>query len=391
MKGFAAEPGTLARVLVLSLAIGLLATNGCAVKSAPPKLELAASASAPVRALYDEGTAAFQAGDLKKAQERYQAALNHARGLKDEAGIGLSLVGIGRVHVSLKEYPQALGALSAALSYFRETKNLSAKGLTLYFLGLAHAGMENTQSAIEVFDRALAIGDTLLERASEQERLTILTVRGSVFFSQAVAHQKLGQFTEAVKSYRKAAKDDQTVGNQQMAARALYLAAYLTRSDLKAPQQAIELYSEALSLLQKLGMVTEAAWTVHGLGKAFEELGEYEKALANYRAFLQRLRSGDLKANPLLEPEIIAGMGYIYRWLGRYEEAIEHFYAAGVKYREAQDAEGEADPLIQLAEVFFWLADTNPTFSTRLHNCQFFEGKGSQGRVNTRVRVSKCL
>jgi len=382
------------RSLSVLLIVAATATAGCAAQTID-RPGSAPTMSPPVFALYNEGAAAFRAGDFRRAQEKYQAALDEARSLGDERGTGFSLAGLGAAHQALREYPRALEFISAAVPYFERTENLAAEGLALGAIGEVHLQMASNAEAIAFFDRSLAIGEKVLANASEQERISILAVRANVLGQKAVAHQNLEQFDEAVENYRRAAADYRVVENPNMAGTALWLAGTISRLKVKAPHLALELLSEASALLEETGKVAEVvsvrlelglayedagkfhdaadAFTeaikmadrkgLYGLvvdgylrlGQALESLGQFEGALASYEAAFQRLRNDN--GEPLHQAEFLYLKGSIYRVLSQYEEAVEHFHAAAVKYREAQQLKGEADALTRLAEIFFWLAD----------------------------------
>ena len=393
----ARQPWLAVYVVGLVVTATALSTGVCAAQSGHVKVGYPPTMTPPVLALYNEGATAFRAGDFPKAQKKYQAALEQARLLGDERGIGASLAGLGAVYQALQEYPKALEFFSATVPYFKRTKNLAAEGWALAAIGEVHAQMGNDANAIEFFDRALAIGERVLAKASEQEKLGILALRARVLGQKGMAHEALEQFIEAVESYRQAAADFHMVGNRENAGMVLWEAGQIARLKMKAPRQAIGLLAEAWPLLQETGRVVDAisarlalAWayfeagdyqeaeavasevvkvakrerlpalTMEGYlvsGVAFDVLGELEQVLTQYQAALHWLREGDVKGVSRLESRILTFKGRVHRLLSQYEEAIEHFHAAAAKYREAEDAKSEADVLTDLAEVFFWLAD----------------------------------
>lgn len=406
-------------MVMATLGNGVVHTIHAEVRPAPPM-------TAPVLALLNEGGAAFQAGDLRKAREKYQAALEQARRLRDELGIGLSLAALGAVHQALQEYPQALEFLSAALPYFTPTGNFTAEALLR--IAQVHIQIGNHAGVIEAADQGLAIVEKLLVRASERETLGLLSLRARFLGARAMAQEQLGQFLEAVESYRRAAADLQRVGNPEMAGTGLQIAARIAREQMHAPREAAALWAEAASLLHEAGRVADAAWArlelgwshreagnlreaaraftevikvaereglaklvVYGyeqLGSLFEGLGEFEQALMHYQTALQRLRAGDWKGEPRLEAEILFLMGRIYRLLSQYEEAIEHLHTAAVKYREAQDAKGEAAALTQLAETFLWVGDAKTAIQ---HYKQALELYKAAGDLPKQVEVLAAL
>src|SRR5207249_3595542 len=129
------SPSSTAKVITLSGALALVCVLGCTITSVSPKIDPARSMTAPVQAVYAEAAAAAQAGDSKLAGEKYEAALEQARNLGDEAGIGFSLASLGAVNGQLGKFTEAIETLGAAVPYFTRTGNLAAEGLTLVVIG----------------------------------------------------------------------------------------------------------------------------------------------------------------------------------------------------------------------------------------------------------------
>jgi tetratricopeptide (TPR) repeat protein len=213
-------------VRVIILACILLILYGCTVTSAPPEtgLNLNPTMSPPVIALYGEGDAAFATGDFQNAKEKHEAALKEAESLEDEPGVAFNLFALGVDYGSLKVYLQACESLSKALPYFTKTQNLRMQASTLGSLGEVYFQMGNDASAIEAFDQALAITPKLLEKASDADKQVIFLVQANALNSKAQAHNKLGQSTQAVQSYRDAASYFEKVGKKAEAASALWFA-----------------------------------------------------------------------------------------------------------------------------------------------------------------------
>jgi CHAT domain-containing protein len=375
----------------------LLVISGCATNRAQQQAQQApARASATVSALYNEAAAFFQQEDFERALEKYRAALEQARITQDSPGIGLSLGGIGVTHQALKEYSQALDSYTAALSYFRNSQNLAAEGLTLVAIGEVQVQQGNDAMAIEAFAQALAVGENLLAKATDQEKILILPYRANVLSQKAAAHRRLKQTEEAVGAYEAAAVDFRALGKLNLVGVALWEAAYV-RLQAGTPEQAEKLYSDAFPIFQNLGEVKNATSVQLGIGmsqidagknsdavktltgvvetaeregfselltdaygqlaQAFEGLGEFGQALRNHGAFIQRLRVSDRNNKLADESTALVRMGKIYHGLSQYEKAIEHFRLALVNYRRTKDVKGEANALVQLGDVFGWLGD----------------------------------
>jgi CHAT domain-containing protein len=107
-------------ILGWTLAIVTLALGGCAVKAGHPEASPAPPIAASVSALVNEGDAAFRAGELSKASEKYQAALQGAGSLRDSPGTVASLFGLARVADASGEFDQALTTYQNALELLRQ-------------------------------------------------------------------------------------------------------------------------------------------------------------------------------------------------------------------------------------------------------------------------------
>ena len=383
---------------VLIVAVALVCMVGCNITSVSPTIDPARRMTAPVQALYAEATAAFQTGDFEKAGVKYQLALERARILKDEAGVGSSLAMLGSVHHALKQYSKALEFYSAALPHFAAANNRSPEAFTLRQIGDVHRQMGNYNMALQAFDRSLTIWDDLFAKGNTEEKLDITRERAPILFFKAGAHENLGQLAEAVKTYSDAAADFQTTGELKTAGSALWGAAEASMK-MSEWQNATNFYADAFSLFQKVGDLPDATWTkwglglallrggdfeeaaaaftkvieiaereklsdllaegYFGLGEALERSSDFEKALASYRSALRHVRAGNWENKAKLEAGTLLHMGGLHRWLSQYEEAIEHLRAAALKYRDLGNAAAQADSLAQLAEIFFWVAEPN--------------------------------
>src|SRR5439155_4066361 len=130
--------------------------------------------------------------DFQKAREKYQAALDQARVLEDLPGIGFNLAAIGAAQQTLKEYDQALESFKSALPYLKASRNVPAEALTFAAVGEVETQLGHDALAIEAFQQALVIAETLLEKASDPDKLLIFSHREKVLFRQAQAYERLG-------------------------------------------------------------------------------------------------------------------------------------------------------------------------------------------------------
>ena len=147
MKGDSRLLRILPSARILLAPIILLIFNGCAVNNASAETASRLTIPSPVEDLHTEGAAATQRGDLQAARQKYEAALKLSKTMYNTAAEALTLVKIGEVE-------------------FR---------------------MGNDASAIEALDQALAIGQALLQGASEEEKQIIVSYRAEGIYLKAEA------------------------------------------------------------------------------------------------------------------------------------------------------------------------------------------------------------
>src|SRR5262245_58705789 len=225
------------------------------------------SISFPLRNLYLEAIAAFRNKDFPKAREKYEALLEEATKVGDKAGIGLALAGLGAVDHALQNYALALESFKQAPPYLATTGVPELEGWAYAALGTVHLQLRNPRDALDAYDKALAIGDVLLAKASEGEKLGILLVRAQVFNQRSQAYELLEEFDLAAKNSTLEARDFEQMGNKQAQAAALWKAGILLYKARK-PQAAIDSYAKSTKLFEETGETENALWTLLGLGWA---------------------------------------------------------------------------------------------------------------------------
>ena len=382
-------PRLLSRLRILCL----LAIYGCS----------AGGLTARVADFLDQGRNALGANNFGRAQEQFQNGFTEAQRTGDHEGMGYTLDGLGDIHRARKEYEQALQKYQEALPFFSKARNRFMEALTLQQIGGVKRELGNDQEAVALFDKAISIWNDLFGATGTRETDKAgLTSRAGAYFSRANSHNNLRQFHEAVRDYRVAATHYRLVGDQGMAGLNLWFAADISNDELRQSDGAIELYTEAIPLLdaagnlksansarlrlgliylyvrksgyaekaakvfgealsiaEKQGLSKDLSDAHFGLARAFEMRAEFDKALTHYQAMLKQDQL--LGAGDYTNPNNFGFYGVkakIYRHLGKYEEAIENFSAALLKLREIKDEKGEAGVSTMLAETYVSIDDS---------------------------------
>ncbi len=263
------------------------------------------------------------------------AAVNEAlviyQTLGDATGEATALDRLGMVQVNLGHPHQGLATLQQALELRRSLANVLGEAETLMYLGIALVGQgdtgvarENLQVALERHEETendyytaltlVYLGLTTLQVDVEQglklmeQGVTVaekIDHRPTVAIAQSIlghVYQAQGQLAQATESFSAALVIAETAGNQsflkntqgQLAALLMTLGNQYSEQD--QPQQAIDVYQQALSVIKQLGDALEPSVlgnVYRSLGHSYHQLGKrlyteekFEKALENYQQAL---------------------------------------------------------------------------------------------------------
>ncbi|MBX2821578.1 MAG: tetratricopeptide repeat protein [Rhodothermaceae bacterium] len=119
-------------------------------------------------------------------------------------------------------------------------------------------------------------------------------------------------------------------------------------------QIAIEHGIRTRQLIQKLGDRVQEAWTLHGFGLCYQEMGLEEEALANYKESLQIFEE-EQELNGIARA--LTNIGCIYSKQNKYEEALAIHEKCLSIFRECDNKSGEARALNDLGSVHLHLGE----------------------------------
>ncbi len=383
------------RAIAISCCVAALSAIGCSVPGTLPQILFS---DEQVLAGIKEGQSAMLAGNAQLAEETLLDALKHAQAKQDDAGIAVIHGHLGYIYQETGRHKEALDAWVVALPYVRTIRHRALEAEILGELAWAEDELGNAESALTSYNQSLKIWDEVLSDASEPERQLQLKRHALTLFRKADAHKKLVQYVESVNSYRRAAQDYKSIGDDDGAGVSLWLAATIVEEKLMDQEQAMGLYAEAVPLLLAANNRESAGLASVSLGKmyiaagkfseareillnaitlgeslnlsavvfsanyalatAFDNGGEFDQALPHYEAVIEQIRKGEYKEK---DNEIylyaLKRAAFIYTILSKYDLAIQYWRTAAIKYGERADTEMEADTHTQLAELYVSLGD----------------------------------
>ncbi len=181
----------------------------------------------------------FNTGQFKQAQRYYNELVDIDEKSGDKSALAVSLFNLGHANASLKEYKHAERNFKLSLALSKELNDKSGMAFTLKAMGVNAQAQLDFDSAREYLNEAL-----LGFEATNDE------------MQAAAVHRHLGDIAQDEQQY----------------------------------ELAIQEYEAALPALANNRFNMPLLRTYRGLSKAYEQLGNYEKAFANHHVYTQLLK-----------------------------------------------------------------------------------------------------
>lgn len=217
----------------------------------------------------------------QKSREFGEKALELARknNWRLQIGYGLNIIGLSLLFDS--DFDSAMIYLIQAREIFEELHNNEGIASSLVNIGSIYTNLGNTDKAIENFQAALNIYETLNNSLDAPES------SGGYNRDIAAVHNNLGsQFSK---------KEDQ--------------------------QKALQYYQKAILILEKIGADRELVQALNNAGTALFELGRFDDALAHYTRSLAIAEKGGDKNGLLIS---LNNLGRVYSGLKQFDLAGRH-------------------------------------------------------------------
>ncbi|MEM9219265.1 MAG: tetratricopeptide repeat protein [Cyanobacteria bacterium P01_F01_bin.150] len=284
------------------------------------------------------GIAQISIGELDRALEILQQALEIYQTLGDRAGEGQVFKNLGNIYWIQEDYETALGYQRQALAIAREVQDSDLEARSLSNIGLAHRDLGNSEEELKALQQAFAI--VLADQNSELLK-NILTQLRITLFQQ-------GEYQQLVDYAHQMLRLAREVGDRLAESWALEALA-LAHHNLEQYQQAIDLYEQQLTIVRKLHDQTGEGRALGNLGAAYADLEQNEQAIDFYKQSLSIAREiGDRS----MEGRALGNLGRVYTSLAQYEQAIDFYEQRLAITRELGDRAKERLTLNNLGVVY---------------------------------------
>jgi tetratricopeptide (TPR) repeat protein len=244
------------------------------------------------------GVISYYSGELEKALEYYEKALELDEGLGIKEGIAKDLGNIGIVY-------RIRGELDKALEYFEKVLELD-------------------------------------EELGRKEGIAIQ------FGNIGIIYRIKGELDKALEYYEKALELDEEVGRKEGIAADFgnIGSVYSTKGEL---DKALEYCKKALELNEGLGRKEGIAIQLRNIGDVYYTRGELDKALEYYEKALKLNEGLGKKEGIAIQ---LRNIGDVYYTRGELDKALEHYEKASKIYKEMGIRIGTARTLTNIGDIF---------------------------------------
>ncbi len=250
-----------------------------------------------------------QALQICREMDYCEQALSISREIGDHGEEATTLSHLGEVYSALGKKKQALDYYEQALQLYKEVGDRSGEGWTLNNLGKVYDGLWQKEEALAYFGQALSIRREVGDRLGEGRTLKNL---GRVYFD-------LGQKERALASLGK------TLNNLGQ-----------VYAGMGQKERALEYLGRALTIRREVGDHGGEATTLNDLGKLYADLGQQEQALKCYQQALKMRRDTDDREG---EGTTLHNLGVFYFKQEKYDVALASFMLAKSIFEEVQGPE----------------------------------------------------
>jgi CHAT domain-containing protein/tetratricopeptide (TPR) repeat protein len=233
--------------------------------------------------------------------------------------------------------PTALIIVTPPHALAQTTQNGKAKAEQLNQQGIQQYKRAEYQQALESFQEALVLFQSVGDRSSEGKSLNNI---GFIYNS-------LGQYPEALKFYQQALTIYKEVRDRPQQGITLNNIG-LIYSNNRQYDEAFKFYQQALAISKSIGDRSGEGTTFNNIGLIYSRSGEHRKALESYQ---QSLAISMSMGNRFDEGATLNNIGLIYSRSGKHRKALEFYQQSLVIRKEIGDRSGEGTTLNNIGSL----------------------------------------
>ena len=290
------------------------------------------------QALIDQGTAARNRGDTRRAVAMLELAGSIAERAGSRSARALALNGLGLVLYDQGEYPRAMESYRASFELSQQAHDDAGASRALSNLSAVYSLIGDLTTASEYLEKSLATAEKLRDDrliTNALGNMAVLNARRGDYMHALALLQRCRDLLSGGGDKRGMAANLNNIGN-----------VYLWQGDL---EQARDYFGQELEVARSADLKPLVAVAWMGLGRVAEFRGDLRTAIANYEKTLGVLNE---TGNKPFAASDLTFIGSAYSMMRNEEKALE-FYHKGLEIQKAIRAGSEAALTMgRIAEVY---------------------------------------
>jgi tetratricopeptide (TPR) repeat protein len=303
-------------------------------------------------------------GNVERAIDYYQQALQFTRETGDRRGEGAALNNLGLAYKDLGQYERAIDFYQQYLTMAREIGDRRGEGNALGNLGVAYNDLGQYERAIDFSQQHLTMAREIGDRRGE----------GNALGNLGLAYYSLGQYERAIDFHQQSLTIAREIGDRRGEGNALGNLGLVHKS-LGQYERAINFYQQALDILREIGDRRGEVIALGNLGNTYHNLGQYERAIDFHQQSLTIARE---IGNRQGEGNALGNLGNTYHNLGQYERAIDFHQQYLTIVREIGDRRGEGIALVNMGETQLKLKEYPESLTNNQAALEIFQEIGDR-------------
>jgi serine phosphatase RsbU (regulator of sigma subunit) len=211
-------------------------------------------------------------GNLKKALDHYIEAEKEFRSIKDDENALMTEMNIGLVYEKQELYDKALNQYNQTLKAAQEVNNKYSIAQAMNHIGSLYYQKDDKNRALDYFSKSLEINRSLNNTERIMEGLN----------NVAVVYQELGNYEQSLKYHHMFLDYSRKMEDKRSVAISLHNIG-LVHKDEKQFEQAILYIDSSIYVAVSIDDFDDLQEMYKSLSEIYQEQGNYEKALENFR------------------------------------------------------------------------------------------------------------
>ncbi len=309
-----------------------------------------------------------QAGNMQKALDDCNQALQLENRGNSQMGQAITQGIIGRIYSDMGDEPKALDLFTQTLATWRQLGSRAGEALALTDMGRSYSNLAQEDKALEVLNQALPIWRQASRRNGEAEALDML---GKVYSDMSQGERSLDALNQALAIWRE-------TGNRAGEALSLNNMGR-TYSDLGQKAKTLESYNQALAIWKEIGNLQGQASSLDDLGRVYSDLGQKQTALDYFNQGLPVWRESGNHNGEALD---LNDIGRAHADLGQPQQSLDFYNQALVIWRDVGNRRGEAMTMSNLGRAYLDMGQPDKSLETETQSLPVWhEVKESRGEA----------